>query len=214
MKIRLLAGGFVLGAAMALIAAQAVSQDSRPQQQQPTRPAQPSEEEMARIMEQWQQIASPGEHHRLLDRFVGQWKSRTKVMSMGPEPMVSEGTASFEWILDGRFLRHEQTGTFMGMPMKGLGVLGYDNFKRKYSLCWMDNLGTAMLHAEGLLNMTGDQITYYGTMDEWMTGEHDKAVKYVYRFVDDDHMIFEMHDLGIVPGETKVVEVKCERVKK
>ena len=67
-----------------------------------------------------------------------------------------------------------------------------------------------------VFSLVGEQITsdWSKIMDEWMTGEHDKAVKYVYRFVDDDHMIFEMHDLGIVPGETMVIEVNYERVKK
>jgi len=44
-----------------------------------------------------------------------------------------------------------------------------------------------------------------------MTGEHDKAVKYVYRITGDDTFTFEVHDLGIVPGETKVIEIRYQR---
>jgi hypothetical protein len=37
----------------------------------------------------------------------------------------------------------------------------------------------------------------YGTLDEYLTGEHDKMVKSVWRFVSDDEMRLEVHDLAI-----------------
>jgi hypothetical protein len=49
-------------------------------------------------------------------------------------------------------------------------------------------------------------------MDEWMTGEHDKTVKYLTRIVDENTYVFEIHDLAIVPGETKVMEIEYTRV--
>ena len=51
-------------------------------------------------------------------------------------------------------------------------------------------------------------------MDEWLTGEHDKAVKYVFRIINDDKHVFEVHDLGIVDGDkenTKVIEITYTR---
>lgn len=201
MKIRLLIGGFVLGAAAAMITAQAISQDAQPSQDQA----------MAEMMAMWEKMAKPGEKHRVLDSLVGDWKSTTQILMPGAEPMLSNGTASFEWVLNGTFLKNEEDSSYMGMPMQGLGFMGFDNYKKKYTLAWMNSLGTAMLTAEGLLDMTGKQITFFGPMDEWMTGEHDKMVKYVYRIIDEDHFVFEMHDLGIVPGETKVIQIDYHR---
>lgn len=50
-------------------------------------------------------------------------------------------------------------------------------------------------------------------MDEYLTGEHDKITKQVTRIVDADTFVFEMHDLHIVPGETKVFEITYRRKK-
>jgi hypothetical protein len=78
----------------------------------------------------------------------------------------------------------------------------------------VDSASTAMQTSEGLADRTGKVLTFYGTMDEWMTGEHDKAVKFVFRIIDDDNHVFEMHDLGIVDGDkenTKVIEIRYTR---
>ena len=53
-----------------------------------------------------------------------------------------------------------------------------------------------------------------GTMDEWMTDEHDKPVMYRYNIIDHDHFDLEIHDLGIVPGETAVITMVFKRLKK
>ena len=54
----------------------------------------------------------------------------------------------------------------------------------------------------------------YGTIDEYLTGENDKAVKNVWRFPSDDRMILEVHDLAIGEENTKVVEVTFTRSEK
>lgn len=210
MRYRQLMLGCLLGAVCALLGANALSQDS----EQP--PAGIDEEMMADMMAQWQQIATPGEHHAMLERFVGEWTFTHRVWMAGHDapPDESTGTATFASILGGRYVQSTYSGTFMGLPMDGIGLYGYDNFKNKYTLCWVDTLGTHMTYAEGLLDGTETQITYFGRMDEWMTGEHDKPVKFIYRFVDVDRIEFEIHDLGIIPGETKVIEVIYERAEK
>ena len=99
----------------------------------------------------------------------------------------------------------------MGQAFHGVGYTGFDNYKQKFNSVWIDNIGTVMHHTEGLRNQAGDVMTLWGTMDEWMTGEHDKPVKYVYRFLNDDTYEFEVHDLGIVPGDSKVMSATFHR---
>ncbi len=53
----------------------------------------------------------------------------------------------------------------------------------------------------------------YGTIDEYLTGEHDKMVKTVWRFISDDKMVLEIHDLPIGENNTKVVEITYTRKK-
>jgi hypothetical protein len=52
-----------------------------------------------------------------------------------------------------------------------------------------------------------------GTLDLYLTGEHDKLVKSVWRFVDADTLLLEVHDLPIGEVDTKVFEIKYTRAK-
>ena len=61
------------------------------------------------------------------------------------------------------------------------------------------------------MTQSKDALVTYGTIDEYLTGEHDKMVKYVWRFRGDDAMTFEVHDLPIGESNTKVVEVTFKR---
>ena len=199
MKTRTLVSGFVLGSVTALLGGHALSQDHGDMD-----PAQ-----MQRMMQLAEELATPGETHRRLDFFTGEWDTSTTVMGMEPET----GTQSIKWILGGRQLQSEVNGTVMGRPFEGLGLLGYDNYKKKYTSVWCDSQSTTLLTSEGLADQSGKVITLYGTMDEWMDGTHDKAVKYVYRIVDENTYEFEIHDLGIVPGDTKVISITATRRK-
>ena len=199
MKTRTLVSGFVLGSVTALLGGHALSQDHGDMD-----PAQ-----MQRMMQLAEELATPGEAHRRLDFFTGEWDTSTTVMGMEPET----GTQSIKWILGGRQLQSEVNGSVMGRPFEGLGLLGYDNYKKKYTSVWCDSQSTTLLTSEGLTDQSGKVITFYGTMDEWMDGTHDKAVKYVYRIVDENTYEFEIHDLGIVPGDTKVISITATRRK-
>jgi len=74
-------------------------------------------------------------------------------------------------------------------------------------------MSTAMNHAEGMRDRTGKVLTLYGTMDEPMTGEHDKPVKYVLRVLGPDKHVYEIHDLAIGEPHTMVIEVTYTRKK-
>lgn len=168
------------------------------------------EGDMDAMMEAWIASMTPGEAHRVMDRLAGTWNTRTRMWWGGEgngDPMESEGTSVVEWILDGRFLEERNQGTLMGQPITGRGIYGFDNNKKKYTAMWIDTMTTSMLISEGTLSRDGDIITYFGSMDEPMTGEHDKTVMYVSRFIDDNKRVFEIHDMSIVPGNTKVLEV-------
>jgi hypothetical protein len=54
-----------------------------------------------------------------------------------------------------------------------------------------------------VVDPTGKVRVTYGTLDEYLTGEHDKAVKYVMRTLSPDSHVLEVWDLGI--GENGAV---------
>jgi hypothetical protein len=68
-----------------------------------------------------------------------------------------------------------------------------------------------MTHAEGDMDPSGNTLIAYGTLDEYLTGEHDKMVKYVWRFQSPTRIVLEVHDLPIGENNTKVVEVTLEK---
>lgn len=154
----------------------------------------PSQEEM---MKRWQEFMTPGDPHKLLEKSVGTWVAETKIWMAGPDsaPTVSKGTSESRMALGGRFLVQEFSGEMMNMPFSGIGYTGYDNFKKKFVGTWMDNMSTGIATMEGTLDKSGKELTMWGKMDEPATGEKDKKVKYVTKFIDDDHQMFEIYDV-------------------
>jgi hypothetical protein len=176
--------------------------------------ATPAKQDPMEAMKRWKATMKPSKAHEMLHRFVGKWDTVMK-MSMGMAPaMESKGTAEYRWLAEGKWLFCESEGS---MPMMGkvkaFSILGYDNFKQKYVWVQVDSLTTAMLHGEGMTSQSGSELFVYGPMDEPMTGEHDKPVKYVTRIKSADEHVVEVHDLAIGEQNTKVIETTYRRAK-
>ena len=154
----------------------------------------PSPEELE-MMKKWEAAATPGAGHKTLAPLAGEWEVSSKWwMDPSQPPMESKGKSKSKWILGGRYLQDEYEGEFMGKPMKGMSLTGYDNFKKKYSSLWIDDMGTAMFHSEGVASDDGKTFTFTGKMDDVTTGEKDKTMKWVIRLVSDKKYVFEMYD--------------------
>jgi hypothetical protein len=170
-------------------------------------------DDMAAMMAKAKQFTQPGEHHKELERFVGRWNTETRITMVGHDAPAEKGTAEFSWLMPGRWLKGETTGTVMGMPFDGFSITGYDNFKQSYVTTMVGNFDTAMIRAEGDMDPSGKALLLYGTLDEYLTGEHDKMVKTVWRFPSADKLVQEVHDLPIGEENTKVFEVVYTRAK-
>ncbi len=205
MQRRFLGGSIVLTGVAALVTGQ-VASDEPPAAQQPTQDAQ------AAMMEEWMKLATPGEHHKHLNYFVGKWKTRTKMWMGGPasQAMESEGTSDVKWSLGGRFILDEHKGTFMGQPHEGMGLTGYDNYRNMYISMWVSNMGTEMLTMRGMRHPKTGVFTYYGEMDEPSMKVTGRTVKYVTRIVDQKTYVFEIIDLH-AGDDYKVIEVTYTR---
>jgi hypothetical protein len=166
-------------------------------------------------MQKYMEMCTPDFHHKKLGDWLGAWDTETRIWEGGPgsKPMVSKGTATFEWLAENRWLQQKTDGQMMGFPLRGFGLLGFDKYKQKYVGSWCDSMTTTLLHFEGNFDRTDKTLLLYGSMDEPMSGEHDKCVKYVWRLADKDKMVFEVHDLPIGEENTKVVEITYTRKK-
>jgi hypothetical protein len=65
-----------------------------------------------------------------------------------------------------------------------------------------------MTVSEGDMDPGGKALILYGTIDEYLTGEHDKMVKWVWRFDSPTQMRIEVHDLPIGEKNTQVLGMK------
>jgi hypothetical protein len=172
---------------------------------------QPAAEDMAAMMAKAAKYTQPGEHHKLLERFLGKWYTASRSTMAGSETPWEKGTSEVSWLMEGRWLQSNGTGSMMGMPMQFFSVMGYDSFKQSYVVTSVSSMDTAMNHSEGDMDPGGKVLLLYGTIDEYLTGEHDKMVKTVYRFESADKIVMEIHDLPIGEHHTKVVEVVFTR---
>ena len=172
----------------------------------------PEQVDMAAMMAQAKKWTQPGDAHKLLHRFLGTWDTETR-LNMPGAPPPEKGTSTCRWLMENRWLQCEASGQMMGMPMKTGFILGYNNFKMSYVSAAINSFDTAMIYSEGDLDPSGKALLMYGTLDEYLTGEHDKMVKSVFRFVSDDEMKLEVHDLPIGESNTQVFEIRYRRQK-
>jgi len=166
------------------------------------------------MMKEWAKWAMPGEMHKHLEKMIGNWTVETKMwMDPAAPPMESKGTAKNSWVLGGRWVRQEYTGDMMGMPFEGIGMTGYDNFRKEFVSTWQDNMSTTMMRSTGTCNAAGTEFSLSGTMDEPITGERDKKFRHVWKVTSADMHVFEAYDNIPGKGEVRVMELTYTRVK-
>jgi hypothetical protein len=183
-----------------------------------TAAAQPSGEDMQKMMAQMMELAKTGENHKLLAEMAGSWAYKV-TMWMDPKgkPQESKGTATRKAIMDGRYMLAEHSGKFQmpgadgkmkDMNFKGMAIEGYDNVKKKFVNAWIDNMGTMILNSEGTYDAASKTFTYTANC-EMMPGMPVK-IREVIKITDKDHHLFEWYeDRG--QGEAKTMEIAYTR---
>jgi hypothetical protein len=162
------------------------------------------------MMELWRKWAMTDEHHKQLAWYVGKWDTEMNVVGMG----TTKGTAEFKWIIDGRWLAETREGTMMGQPLQGYGIIGYDRFKKKWVATKVSSMDTAMLRFEGtVVDPTGKVMVLWCNLDEYLTGEHDKMAKAVYRRIDDTKFVLEVWDMAMGPEGGRAFDITYTRSK-
>ena len=165
-------------------------------------------------MARWIQTMQPSAAHARLKELLGTYDVTMLMRMMPGEPaMESKGTAEIGWFAEGKWLQSTWDIEMMGQAVRGIDHLGYDNFKERYVWCKVDSMQTALQTASGLFDRSGDDLILWGTIDEPMTPEQDKQVKYVYRGFGKDTFTLEVHDMMIGESNTKVLEFVYTRKK-
>jgi hypothetical protein len=202
-KVCLACAGTVLLAAV-VIAPSARSEDSKTT-------APPAAGDQQAQMDAWAAAAKPGPEHEWLKSFTGDWDADVKFLTNGGG--ASKGVMHGKLIMGGRYLQLDYDGSMDGptgpTPFKGMGLVGYDKGKKKYTDLWIDEMSTGMVTYEG--TRQGDAITLDGTTTDPMSGQPMK-VREVITLVDKDHYTYEFH---VAQGEgaalSKMMEIKYSR---
>ena len=168
------------------------------------------EMDMQEMMKIWTEYMTPGPMHEEMAKNVGDWKTTTSFWNYpGAEPMVSEGTATTEAILGGRYFKTVHKGMVMGMPMEGWSIEAYDNGKKEFINIWFDNMGSGMAISTGKYNDSTATFDYTGTMYDAMSGK-DVEFRSVAKQIDENKIFFEMFT-SIKGSEFKMMEMVYSR---
>lgn len=186
--------------------------DQRQQGQQPQQQQQPpSEQQLAELMKKYEEAATPGQFHEHLKPLAGDWEVTAEFQSPAGS-MTSHGKASCEWMLDGRFLKQDFSGSMMDREFSGMGFTGYDNSTRKYQSTWMDSMSTAIFYMEGDIDEEGKILTLTGQGVDPATGEM-KTYKHVWRMESSDQNVMEMYEPGPEGQMTRTATLTYKRVR-
>jgi hypothetical protein len=167
-------------------------------------------DEMAKMMAEMEKAATPGPEHKALADLAGTWTATSK-MFMDPTkpPAESKGTEEAKTVLGGRFVEMTYKGAMMNKPFEGMGIAGYDNIKKKYTMVWMDSMGTAIYYAEG----TGDAKQRTFTGEETAPNGQKRPFRWVVKVDSKDKHSMEMYGPGMDGKEVKQGEITYTRSK-
>ena len=131
----------------------------------------PAQEQMdpEAMKKEYEKLGQPDEHHKALEVFVGSWKVEFKSLMADMEAFNSTGTATFEPLMEGRFLKQDFKGEILGSPFHGIGLTGYHKTLQRYEGVWFDNGNTALSYMTG--TKTNDGWLYEGEETDPMAGQ-------------------------------------------
>jgi hypothetical protein len=158
-------------------------------------------------------MGTPGPNHKLLEPLIGKWQCKVKIyIEPGKDPIESEATAERKWIMDGRYIAETYDGNAFGKPFKGMGLIGYDNAKKKYSVVWIDSMSTSIMFTTGTYDAATKTFTYRNEDVDPFSGTMMKS-RDIVRIVDADHHRLEMYKQPPGGKEFKTIEISCTRKK-
>ena len=176
---------------------------------------QESSDEQEKMIKLWKKYATPGEKHKFLDYFVGQWESIQNIWSEpGGESLLRHQEISVESLFGGRFTKAhiKIKEKIMDMSVEGFVITGYDNYKKQFHSVTFTNAGTDLHFMSGTLDKTGKVRTDTGYEDDFMTGKKIK-VKGITTLIDNDKYKYEYYQSDTKGNEFKLMEIIYTRKK-
>ena len=160
----------------------------------------------------WMAYMTPGDIHKMLAKFDGQWKeSVTLWMAPNQPPVTSTATCTNTMIMGGRYQQSISKGDMMGMPFEGMSLLGYDNAEKTFIYTWIDNMGTGTMVMKGIWDGANKSINLSGSVVDPISGK-EMPVREVFTVTDDNNQFLQMFAAGPDGKEFKNMEIKFTRM--
>lgn len=161
--------------------------------------------------EEWVALSKPSGAHRLLEGFVGTWDIKITFWSTPDAiPQVSKGVSDSKWVLGGRFVQESFSGVAGGEKFDGIGLMGFDNGRRRVETVWIDSMNTALATAKGTFDPESQIFEFEGTVFDPLTSS-DKVTKSTVKFLSPNHYVFTMYDHDRIKGDFKSLEMEYVR---
>ena len=155
--------------------------------------------------------AAPGENHKLLAKFEGEWTGAVKMwMAPGQTPTESTSSAHQKVEMGGRYLYSHIDGEFMGDKFKGVRVIGYNNVLKKFQSSWIDNMGTGIETASGTYDAATKTYAFSGEMTCPEKGG-TVTCRSTIQWTGDNTFVEKMYAPGPDGKEFLTMEISCKR---
>ena len=146
----------------------------------------------ATMMKAWMDFATPGDMHKWMAKSDGTWSGEVKsYMNPGHPPVTSTATVTSKTIMNGLYQQSDYSGTMMGQPFMGHGILAYDNAKKQFINTWIDNMGSGVIVMTGSYNEATKTLSLKGSQTDPVTGK-DAMIREEIQFPDDNTQVFTM----------------------
>jgi hypothetical protein len=159
--------------------------------------------------------SAPGPEHKVLERLVGTYTAKVKgYFEAGKPPEESTGTMKRKMLMDGRYLQEDFEGKMGDITFTGMGIVGFDKFRKRYVMTWIDSMSTGFMTSDGAYDAAKKTFTYLSEDVDPATGKKMKG-RDLLRFDSDDQQTFEMYRQPTEEGakEFKVLEIIYTRKK-
>jgi hypothetical protein len=167
----------------------------------------------ATLQKNWGDYGTPGEMHKLMAGWDGNWDGEVKMwMDPAAPPQVSQLKTVNKMILNGLFHQSTHTGNMGGMPFSGIGTMGYDNHRKLFVNTWTDNMSSGITYTEGSWDAATQTIETKGKMVDAGTKE-TIALREVLKLVDKDTQLLQHYHTPDGGQEAKVMEITFKRKK-